>query len=82
MTPDELRKAIAANILVRRKELGITEQALGTAVGVSAAHICQVENAKANVSIVLLAQIATALGTLPSALVTPRNFVKNNLFVA
>lgn len=76
MTPKEQVRVIAANIKARRKELGLTQRAVAKAVGVTAAHVTQIETMTRVPDVERLAQIAEALGTTSAALSTPEVFSK------
>lgn len=72
--PKELRKIVAKNIRTRRLELhkGQTEVAKDT--GVTQAYISQLENAVRAADTDILAALADALQTTPSALLSPEIF--------
>jgi transcriptional regulator with XRE-family HTH domain len=76
MTPKEQVRVIAANIKARRKELGLTQRAIATAVGVTAAYVTQVETMTRVPDVEMLARFAEALGTTSAALSTPEVFSK------
>lgn len=57
----DLLQAIAARVRARRGELGFTLQDVATASGVSARFLIALEGGRANVSVVTLAAVASAL---------------------
>lgn len=77
MSPGELRQIIAANVRSRRLELGLTQQAVAEAVGLTQSRIAQIERGFAAVPSDLLALLATALNTAPAMLLTDGAFVSS-----
>lgn len=70
VTIDEtvIQARIGANIKARREKLGLAQTTLGERSGIHRTYINQLENGHKNVTVVVLARLADALGTTPSAL--------------
>jgi transcriptional regulator with XRE-family HTH domain len=64
---------VAEAVRRARKASGLSQEDLALEAGLDRTYISQVERGKRNVTIVVLARIATALGTTPDRLlVSPR----------
>lgn len=74
MTPTEQIEIVAQNMRARRKELGFTQRAVGDAIGVTAAHITQIETCTRVPDVRTLAKIASVLCTTSAALCSPETF--------
>lgn len=61
---------IGSAIRDRRKELGISQEALADAAGLDRAHMGKIERGERNVTILNLIRIAAALNDLPSNLLS------------
>ncbi|KAB7753618.1 DNA-binding protein [Mycolicibacterium mucogenicum DSM 44124] len=59
---------LGLKIKARREKVGISQIALAERSGIHRTYVNQVEHGRKNVTIVLLARMAVALGTTPSAL--------------
>lgn len=70
VTIDEnaIQARIGANIKARREKLGLAQTTLGLRSGIHRTYINQLENGHKNLTVVVLARLAAALGTTPSAL--------------
>ena len=62
---------VAANVRRRRKAAGWSQEELGFEAGLDRTYISQVERKQRNVTIVVLARLATALKTTPAGLLQP-----------
>lgn len=65
---DTLQARLGAKIKARREKVGLSQNALAELSGIHRTYVNQVENGHKNVTVNLLARIATALGTTPSTL--------------
>jgi transcriptional regulator with XRE-family HTH domain len=54
---------VAQNVRTRRKAAGLSQEALAHEAGVDRTYVSQVERRQRNVTIVVLARLAKALGT-------------------
>lgn len=61
-------RAVAANVRQARKAAGLSQEELAFEAGVDRTYVSQVERAKRNVTIVVLARLARALRTNPADL--------------
>lgn len=70
VTIDEnvIQARIGANIKARREKLGLAQTTLGERSGIHRTYVNQLENGHKNLTVVVLARLAEALGTTPSAL--------------
>ncbi len=62
---------VAANVRRARKQAGLSQEQLAHEAGVDRTYVSQVERRKRNVTITVLARLATALGTSPDRLLVP-----------
>jgi transcriptional regulator with XRE-family HTH domain len=62
---------VAANVRRARKQAGLSQKQLAHEAGVDRTYVSQVERRKRNVTITVLARLATALGTSPDRLLVP-----------
>jgi transcriptional regulator with XRE-family HTH domain len=62
-------RTVAANVRRTRKALGLSQEELAFEADVDRTYISQVERAKRNITIVVLARLAAALHTTPDRLV-------------
>ncbi len=69
---EQMLQQIGLNILHYRKKQGMTQQQLADAVAYSKNHIQQIETAKATPSLIVLLDIAAALGIPPARLLEER----------
>lgn len=76
---DELSEILKRNVRARRKELGQNQTDLAKASGVSQAYVAQIEAGIRVPTLEVLANLATALGTTPSALLSPEIFSSASL---
>jgi len=67
-TMDHLARSLGANVLVRRKVLGLSQEELAHQVGVDVRYLGGVERGQRNPSLKVILAIANALGTTPSQL--------------
>jgi XRE family transcriptional regulator, aerobic/anaerobic benzoate catabolism transcriptional regulator len=67
-----LLKSLAGRVREMRARRGLTLRALSVASKLSVRFLGQIEAARANVSVLKLARLATALGTTPAALLSVR----------
>ena len=74
MQPDELSEILRKNVRARRKELGETQEAISKRTGIAQAYLAQIEAGVKVPTLEVLANLATALGTTPSALLSPEIF--------
>lgn len=63
-------RALAANVRAARKAVGLSQEELALEAEVDRTYVSQVERAKRNITVVVLARLARALKTTPAALVT------------
>jgi len=70
MQPEKLRKLYGENVKVRRKELGLTQQALADRLDVTQAYVAGIEAGKSWPYAGTFAKMAEALNTSPSALLS------------
>jgi transcriptional regulator with XRE-family HTH domain len=63
-------RAVAANVRQARKAIGLSQEGLALAAEVDRTYVSQVERAKRNITLVVLARLARALRTTPAALVS------------
>jgi transcriptional regulator with XRE-family HTH domain len=61
-------RSIAANVRRRRAELGLTQEQLGEAAGISYRYLQEVEQGRKNVTVETLVRLARALRVRPSLL--------------
>ena len=62
---------VAQTVRKARKAAGLSQEELGFEAGLDRTYISQVERGKRNVTIVVLARLATALKTTPDRLLMP-----------
>lgn len=74
MQPAELLEVLKTNVRLRRKELGETQAVVAARAGIAQAYLARIESGVKVPSIDVLAQLATALHTTPSALLSPEIF--------
>lgn len=65
---DERLYALGQAIVARRRELGMSQEALADASGVNRSHMGEVERGKRNITTLNVLRLATALDTTASAL--------------
>lgn len=65
---DERLYALGQAIVARRRELGMSQEALADASGVNRSHMDEVERGKRNITTLNVLRLASALGTTASAL--------------
>lgn len=70
----KLRRVLADNLKARRKELGMTQQAVADALEVTQPYVAALESAKVSPRVEQLAKLSEALKTTPAALLTEGNF--------
>ena len=70
----ELLEIFRANLVARRKELGMTQIALSQASGIAQPHICYLESGRTKPTMETLAKLAQALRTTPDAMLSPKIF--------
>jgi len=63
-------RAVAANVRQARKAAGLSQEELALEAEVDRTYVSQVERAKRNITVVVLARLARALKTTPEALVS------------
>ena len=63
-------RAVAANVRQAREAAGLSQEQLALEAGVDRTYVSQVERAKRNITVVVLARLARALRTTPAALVS------------
>jgi transcriptional regulator with XRE-family HTH domain len=63
-------RAVAANVRRARKAAGLSQEELAHEADVDRTYVSQVERAKRNITLVVLARLARALRTTPAALVS------------
>jgi XRE family aerobic/anaerobic benzoate catabolism transcriptional regulator len=66
--PSELLDRVGARVRAEREHRGWTRRELSAACGVSERFLAQLEGGEGNISLVRFAEVATALGTTPAAL--------------
>jgi len=72
MTEGEFNRLIGANIRRARQAVGLSQRALGAAIGfASAPQMCRLEQGKTGISVYRLQRAAAALG-LAAVSLTPR----------
>lgn len=62
-------RVVAANVRQARKAAGLSQEELAFEAGVDRTYVSQVERAKRNITVVVLARLARALRTTAAALV-------------
>lgn len=67
----KLRERFARNVMEHRKNIGLSQENLAKAAGVSRAHIGRIENTRHAVNIDTLEKIAVALDIDAAALLHP-----------
>ncbi|UZK70998.1 helix-turn-helix domain-containing protein [Sphingomonas sp. S1-29] len=67
---DAVLSRLGAAVRVARQGRGQSQEALADAAGIDRSHMGKIERGERNVSILNVARIATALGVLPSALLS------------
>jgi transcriptional regulator with XRE-family HTH domain len=67
----DLAKALGANIRARRKENGISQDALALECGLDRSYMGRIERGEVNITIEKLYTIATTLGCEPASLLPP-----------
>lgn len=67
-TKQDILVKVGQVIRARRVELGLSQEALAHASGIDRSHMGKIERGERNVTILNVQRVATALGTLPSAL--------------
>ena len=63
-------RSIAANVRRRRAELGLTQEQLGEAAGISYRYLQDVERGRKNITVDILVRLARALRSRPFQLMT------------
>jgi transcriptional regulator with XRE-family HTH domain len=66
-----LFRFVARNVRAKRKAVGLSQEALAHEAEVDRTYVSQVERAKRNLTISVLARIAKALKTTPDLLLIP-----------
>lgn len=69
--PTGVIRTVAANVRSLRKAVGLSQEELADKAGVDRTYVSQVERQLRNVTILVLAQLATALRTTPDRLLVP-----------
>lgn len=64
-----VQQRLGVNVKGRREKVGLTQTALAERADIHRTFLSQVENGRANISIVVLVRLAAALNTTPAALV-------------
>lgn len=77
--PEQMRTMFRHNLRVRRKQLGLTQEALAERAGLKQATIAQFESGVAVPAFDTIALLAEALDTLPDALLRADIFSKTRL---
>lgn len=67
----EIVRVLAETVKRARKAAGMTQEELAFEAGLDRTYISQVERQKRNVTVIVLARIAKALGTTPDKLLIP-----------
>lgn len=80
MTRNELRAIIGGNIRRRRKELGLTQQAVADAVGLSQAQINRIENASSSCPSDFFAELGEILQVDPLFFLSPQRSEKTETY--
>jgi transcriptional regulator with XRE-family HTH domain len=68
-------RVVADNVRKARAKLSISQEDLAAAAEVDRTYVSQVERAKRNITIVVLARLARALHTTPAALIAAKDGV-------
>lgn len=66
----DMKALVGSNVKAMRKAKGWTQEQFSVRSGISQQYISQLENGKRNPSVVMLFELAQALDTTPSVLVT------------
>lgn len=74
MTLSDLKEIVRSNVRMRRKEQGLTQQALAKIIGSSQPTIAQIESGTNTPSLENLVKIAEALEVSPDLLLRPGIF--------
>jgi len=69
MSETEIIGAVAVNVRAARKAAGLSQEELALEADVDRTYISQVERGKRNITIVVLARLARAMGTTAAQLV-------------
>jgi transcriptional regulator with XRE-family HTH domain len=59
---------VAGNVRQARRQAGLSQEELAAQAGLDRTYVSQVERRKRNVTIIVLARLAAALGTTPDRL--------------
>lgn len=70
MQPQELQELYGLNVRARRKELGLTQEAVAVSLGVTQAYVAAIEKGKSWPRIAVFARLPEVLHTSPSALLS------------
>ena len=79
MTDSGVITTVAANVRESRKAAGLSQEELALEAEVDRTYISQVERGKRNITIVVLARLARAMGTTASALLSESKEVARSL---
>lgn len=79
MTDIEIIAVVAANVREARKAAGLSQEELALEAEVDRTYISQVERGKRNITILVLARLARAMGTTASALLSECREVSQSL---
>jgi transcriptional regulator with XRE-family HTH domain len=74
MQLEELSEILRKNVRSRRKELGDSQADVAERSGITQEYVTQIESGSRIPTLKVLASLATALGTTPSALLSPEIF--------
>lgn len=74
MQKQELRELVGQNIRARRIELELTQGELAGKIRITQAYLSQIENGIRSIDVDLLAPMAEALRTTPTALLSSGTF--------
>lgn len=69
--PENFVAYVAANVRRLRVRMGLTQEQLAEAAGMSAIHLRRIEAGKADVRVTMLVKLAIALGCEPGRLLRP-----------
>ncbi len=64
----DIRQLFGANLRRHRLAVGLSQEAIGVRMGVDRAHISSMERGRQNVTLLILHEVAQALGVEPAAL--------------
>ncbi len=68
----DLKDILATNVRLMRQARDITQEELASRTGISSRYVGSIERGRVSASVSVLGKLATAFGTSPCDLITPR----------